>query len=286
MDELLRRFPDVAQNIFKQLDDKSLANCREVNKIWCNFLDNKSFFWRRRIQKYSKNQTQFQDAWRIVTKKVSIEKLRELAIAIEKFYKIYPREIDEQQSPLQIGAAVGNISICENIAHLENKNPADNEGLTPLHFAASNGHMNIVKYIAEHLEDKNPSTNDGWTPLHSAAYDGHLEIFKCIAEHLDDKNPATNDGWTPLHSAAQEGHLEVVKYIAEHLGDNNPVAQNGSTPKSLALRKKHFRVVSYLESTSKTFQGCFVSYLESTSYKRPHVENADDSSREEKRRKL
>ena len=147
MEEVLSRFPVLAQDVFKQLDDKSLANYREVNKIWCNFLDNKSFFWRRRIQKYSKNQTQFQDAWRIVTKKVSIEKLRELAIAIEKFYKIYPREIDEQQSPLQIVAAVGNVSICENIAHLENKNPADNEGLTPLHFAASNGHMNIIKYI-------------------------------------------------------------------------------------------------------------------------------------------
>lgn len=40
MDEVLIRFPDAAKDIFKQVDDKNLAKCREVNKIWCNFVDN------------------------------------------------------------------------------------------------------------------------------------------------------------------------------------------------------------------------------------------------------
>ena len=113
MEEVLSRFPVVAQEVLKQLDDKSLAKCREVHKIFYNFLDNQSIFWRRKIQKSIKNQTQFQDAWRVVTTKISIEELRELAVAVEKFFKF--DESDEQQSPLHIGASIGNISVCKYI---------------------------------------------------------------------------------------------------------------------------------------------------------------------------
>ena len=87
MDKVLRRFPDVAQDIFKQLDDKSLVNCMEVNKIWHNFLDNDSLFWRRRIQKYNKNQTEFKEPWKLVTTQVPTGILKELALATEIFYK-------------------------------------------------------------------------------------------------------------------------------------------------------------------------------------------------------
>ena len=72
----------------------------------------------------------------------------------------------------------------------------------------------IVKYIAGYLENKNPPRNDGWTPLHSAAENGHFEIVKYIAGHLENKNPARNNGTTPLLIAAQEGHFEIVKYIS------------------------------------------------------------------------
>jgi ankyrin repeat protein len=103
-----------------------------------------------------------------------------------------------------------------------------------------------VKCIAEKLEDKNPAMNDGWTPLHRAAYDGHLEVVKYIAEHLEDKNPAADDGWTPLHIAAQEGHLEIVKYIAGYLEDTNPAADDGSTPLRFAKQGGHSEIVSFL----------------------------------------
>ena len=60
--------------------------------------------------------------------------------------------------------------------HLENRNPANNDGMSPLHYAAENGHLDIVKYIAEHLENKNPANNFGWTPLHFAAKKDYLEF--------------------------------------------------------------------------------------------------------------
>ena len=139
MDVILQRFPVSLQDIFKQLNDKSLANCREVSKIFRNFLDNDSLLWRRRIQKYDKNQTEFQEAWKLVTTKVPIEKLREIALAVEKFYKLdLKEELENQHSPLHIGAAIGNISICEYIVERTRMvNPARiHGGQTPLHCAS------------------------------------------------------------------------------------------------------------------------------------------------------
>ena len=209
MDVILQRFPVAVQDIFKQLDGKSLANCREVSKICRNFLDNDSLLWRRRIQKYDKNQTEFQEAWKLVTTKVPIEKLREIALAVEKFYKLdLKEELENQHSPLHIGAAIGNISICEYIVERTRMvNPARIDGTSPLHFASFMGHLEIVKYIAGHLENKNPAMNDGETPLFFAAQEGHWEIVKYIAGHLEDKNPGDNNGRTPLHFAALNGHF-------------------------------------------------------------------------------
>ena len=48
--------------------------------------------------------------------------------------------------------------------------PKCNLGQTPLHLAASNGHLDVCKHIMEKSANKNPRNNDGETPLHLAAY--------------------------------------------------------------------------------------------------------------------
>ena len=100
---------------------------------------------------------------------------------------------------------------------LMKKNPARQDGVTPLHMAAQEGHCEIFKLIFESLgnNNKNPGTDGGHTPLHTAARHGHLEICKIILDELDDKNPVAIDGLTPLYQAANHGHLEVFKFIFE-----------------------------------------------------------------------
>ena len=46
----------------------------------------------------------------------------------------------------------------------KNLNLRDNHGWTPLHYAASNGHIHVCQYIAKNLTEKNPITNNGETP--------------------------------------------------------------------------------------------------------------------------
>ena len=47
MDCLIARFPHIAEQIFCQLDNKSLTKCREVTKSWQKFIDDKNLPWIR-----------------------------------------------------------------------------------------------------------------------------------------------------------------------------------------------------------------------------------------------
>ena len=59
--------------------------------------------------------------------------------------------------------------------------------------------MNVCRLIMDHLDDKNPQHNNGMTPLHSAAHNGHLDVCKLIMKNILNKNPPDGCGMTPLH---------------------------------------------------------------------------------------
>ena len=50
IEEMILRFPTLAQDVFKDFDDKSLKNCLNVSKIWSKFIPNEKFPWERCIQ--------------------------------------------------------------------------------------------------------------------------------------------------------------------------------------------------------------------------------------------
>ena len=52
LDEMMLRFPHIVQDAFKELDNKSLENCRNVSRACCDFIDNEKFYLVRKIQNY------------------------------------------------------------------------------------------------------------------------------------------------------------------------------------------------------------------------------------------
>ena len=248
MEEVLSRFPSVGQHILKHLDDKDLVKCKMVSETWCNFLDNSSLLYKRRINKYAPNQVKFKKFLKLITEKVSVESLKNLAANVEEYFRSCPDELENQISPHEIIASEGLLIrykyIVEQTQALKPLITMDE--LTPLHFAANMGYFDIVKYITSHLEEKNPPNVDGWTPLHGAAQRGHLEIVKYIAGQLENKNPANNEGNTPIHFAAKNGHFEIFKYIAGYLDDKNPANNEGNTPIHIAAKDGHFDIVEYI----------------------------------------
>jgi hypothetical protein len=102
----------------------------------------------------------------------------------------------------------------------------DKQGWTPLHEAATAGHLDQVALLfkasgetfsLQHLIHPFIQGDGGnWTLLHAAAWNGHLdqvgEILnasgeKLSAEHLLMKGQG---GWTPLSSAAKYNHLDQI----------------------------------------------------------------------------
>ena len=91
------------------------------------------------------------------------------------------------------------------------------------------------------------------TPLFYAASKGHLQIVDLLIQEgatVDVQQPGS--GFTPLHIAAEEGHVEVVKLLVAQRGRNVDYRDvDGHTPLSLAVQNNNLEVVKVLLPLSK-----------------------------------
>ena len=128
-------------------------------------------------------------------------------------------------------------------------NVSDNNGMTPIHYAAFNGHLKIVEFLTKFTDDPNASDNYGRTPLYYAAFYGHTEIAKCLIGNGAEIEAKTNiGGWTPLYIAVENDHIEFVKCLVDNgaLIDDAENDKNGETPLFLAVKKGKQDIVNYL----------------------------------------
>ena len=272
MEETILRFPVIAEQIFDQLDDRSLTKCRGISKTWYGATERLQ--WIRKFQKLTKENKNHQISWKSALVKMPTEFLKKLVLICEEV----PQSISRWQcSPLHTAAYSGDLQLFEHIyKNSMDKNPKDTMGRIPFHTAAGHGRLEIFEFIMERAEDKNPKDGNGWTTLHYAAAEGHLKICEMICENgsnlnsktnedfdggmtplhhaaiegyveickllvlkVEDKNPCDKDGFTPLHAAAREGNLEIYKFIAERVDIKNPANVDGETPLSLATENGH-----------------------------------------------
>ena len=85
-------------------------------------------------------------------------------------------------------------------------------------------------------DNPNASPDSGRTPIHWAASKGHIEIIKILALLTDNPNAPDKDGKTPIYLAAQNGHTEIVDILAPLSDNPNGRRNNEQTRK----RKNYF----------------------------------------------
>ena len=85
------------------------------------------------------------------------------------------------------------------------------------------------------------------TPLHLAALEGKLDVVKFFIEDLGIEADIRGQfGRIPLHYASENGQLDVVQYLVDiHHCDPLCPAINQITPMDLALSNNHLHIVSY-----------------------------------------
>ena len=91
MDEILSRFPAIAEDIFESLDDESLVHCKEAIRSISSFMEEGTKFWKRIIRKYLDNKnflcSHFKESWEILMdkKKTRPEIIKELGRAVQHY---------------------------------------------------------------------------------------------------------------------------------------------------------------------------------------------------------
>jgi len=125
-------------------------------------------------------------------------------------------------------------------------NATDGNGVTPLHFAASENHGEVVELLIAEGADVNATDKNGATPLHMAAAQGNKEIAELlIAEGADLGWPA-NEKSTPLRYAAVRGHTELVELLIAEGADVNASDENGATSLHMAAARGHKEIAKLL----------------------------------------
>ena len=211
IDGIILRFPDVAQGIFKKLNDETLTTCRNVSRLWCDYLDDQKFCWVRMIQRYRKNMKNAYHQWKKVFKNTPVAIVKEISVSAQQFFEDNTSRIKFQWSPLHIAVGQGNFELCKYLFEkTKNTEPIIQSKWTALHMAANRGLEKICEFLINNLEVKNPSYSNGMTPFHFAAEGGLTKVCRLLIENIADKNPAALNGSTPLHLAAKKAIWKLL----------------------------------------------------------------------------
>jgi ankyrin repeat protein len=111
---------------------------------------------------------------------------------------------------------------------------------TPLHNAASRGHMEIVKFLLSRGADPN-LREEGIAPfgraLYSAVSDGHIEIAKLLLEHGANPNQPVESSADALHIAILHKNQPMIDLLCSY-GASSPLhilAYYGDTKTAAAI---------------------------------------------------
>ena len=115
---------------------------------------------------------------------------------------------------------------------------------TPLMIAALKGHTAFAKRLIARGADVNKT---GWTPLHYAATGGHVEMIKLLLDehaYIDTESPNKS---TPLMMAAEYGSEAAVKLLLQEGADTTVKNQLGLNAADFAAKAERMDLARYLD---------------------------------------
>jgi ankyrin repeat protein len=98
-------------------------------------------------------------------------------------------------------------------------------GGTPMHVAAVNDHVDMMKWLIEQGSRINAKDGFGNVPMHYMAIHGRTDAMKWLKENGADINAKNNQNERPIHWATVAGHVDAVEWLKA----------NGSEPANLII---------------------------------------------------
>lgn len=119
---------------------------------------------------------------------------------------------------------------------------------SPLMLAALKGQQDLVTRLIARDADVN---KPGWTPLHYAATGGHVAIMKQLLEHYAFIDAESPNGSTPLMMAAMYGSSAAVQLLLDEGADTAMKNQLGMTALDFAQRANRPDAVRLLTAATR-----------------------------------
>jgi ankyrin repeat protein len=133
---------------------------------------------------------------------------------------------------------------------MTNVNAQNNFGETPLMLAAINNQLDLAQVLIGRGADVN---KPGWTPLHYAATRGHREMMRLLLNNDAYLDSEAADGTTPLMMAAFSASPLAVKLLLEEGAD--PALRNHANASALdiALSKDRQQSAFYIRAFTESW---------------------------------
>jgi len=119
---------------------------------------------------------------------------------------------------------------------------------TPLHRAASGGHIAIVNWLLDAGAYEDAINGASQTPLHLAVMKEHKEVVQDLLKNHANPNIADAQGNTPLHLAANQCSepFAIAPLLLAHGARVNATNNNGRTPLHIAVEAPNRKLVNIL----------------------------------------
>ncbi len=154
-----------------------------------------------------------------------------------------------------LAAAAGDVSGLKHITLEANflEQVKDYDLRTPLHLAASNGHLKFVKYLFAMCENLDVNCCDRWggTPLDDAIREGHLSVVTYLKEmggvgRADYSRSRTDETGMNVILHASTGDLTALRKMHLNAMDVDVKDYDFRTPLHLSVSNGHLKVVKFL----------------------------------------
>ena len=183
-----------------------------------------------------------QDAWGRTPFLAAIQAGKPGATAAFGLLPLEPSRASDHdgRGPLQWAVLAGETQLFKELRLNESRADPDPDrwGRTLLHYAAGNGHSDILSELLKNHADPDLKDRAQQTPLHLASARGHVSSVEQLLNHNASPNATDLLLRGPLHYAAMFGHVEVMRllmtagadYSAEDLDGEEPGKYLSRTP--------------------------------------------------------
>ena len=119
------------------------------------------------------------------------------------------------ETPLMLAALRGQEALAVKMTLLGAA--VNKEGWTPLHYAATGGHLRLVAFLLGAGADANAESPNGTTPLMMGAMYGNSNVVKLLLESGSDAYPRNDQGLSALDFAQKAGREDSARLIQQVL---------------------------------------------------------------------